>query len=305
MPGGVKPEGVSEKEQAMKLRLLLWALLAAGGGCKHATIAPMPGLLPSTGMLMRTTRIPLSSRLELRRYELLNSDVGNEFYPFNISRAKPVDTLASKLFAWKGWAWQFQDFVEMPRAEVFNAANVSPDGRRVVYERPDVTEGEGEWPRAYSRDRRTRRVAIRHLDNGQRFLLDCYTEMYGLGRASHWRHDGAELAFTTTCVKGSPHVRQLVVLDACGRTLLDVATMKELEGLEFISYSPKGSRIAALRPIEPNAGGRSGGMLVEVDLEKRTVANVAEVAPLVGCKHVDQFEKLIKWDKEGRCRLKP
>lgn len=291
------------KDELMRLRLCLLALLAAGG-CRHATITPVPGLLPRTGMLMRTERIGLARRLELRRYELLHSDVSNDFYPFNVARAQPVDALVSKLFVRAGGAWRFQDFVEMPRAEDSGAANVSPDGLRVVYERPDVTDGEGDWPRAYPRDRRARRVAIRHLGNGQPFLLDCFTEVYGLGGASHWRSDGAQLAFTTTCVDSQPHVRQLVVLDACGKRLLDASTVEALDGLEFISYSPGGKRIAALRPVEPRTAGRSGGMLVEVDLESRTVSNVAEIPSLLGCKHVGRFDKLIGWDGQDRCRLK-
>ena len=145
-------------------------------------------------------------------------------------------------------------------------------------------------------------MCIHHVEAEQSYVLDKYTEVYGLGRASHWRSDGRQLAFTTTCAKSKPAVRELVVLDCCGRTLVDSSILKGLAGLEFICYSPKGGRIAALRPAEPGAGGRAGGTLVEIDLESPGVRDVGEISAAVACNYVDSFEKLVAWDEQDHCR---
>jgi len=285
----------------MKRQLWLGlALAAAAAGCRHETIEPMPGVMLSPGVLLRTERVRLDPSLELRRYELLASDVSNDFYPFNIPRAKAVDRLLSKLFVRQGGDWRFLDYVTMPRPR----AGVSPDGGRIIYEKPDVHITEGDWPPAYAHDRRARRVAIRHVPTDQRFVLDCYGEVSGLGQASHWRPDGMQVAFTTTCFSSKPFSRQLVVLDLCGKVLLDGSKVKDLLGLEFIAYSPDGRRIAALRPADPAGDGRQGGTLVEVDVEARAVRDVAEVPAAVACKHVGRFERLVTWDSDGHCTLK-
>ena len=285
------------------LLLTAWALLGGLIGCAHETITPVGGPPPSAGMLLETQRVRLAANVELRRYKLLKSDLGNEAYPLNVQRAKFADTLVSKLYVRRGEDWCFLDYADMPRARSYLSANLSPDGTRIIYERPVVDSTEGQWPRAYPRDRRRRCVTIRHLQTGLTFLLSQYTDVYGLGLASHWRRDGEQLAFTTGCADGGRDRWQLVVLDATGRVLLDAARLKDLAGLEFITYSPNGKRIAALRPEEPRAGGRRGGQLVELDVAAGTVRTVADVPPLLACKYVGRFEELIAWDAQGRCRL--
>lgn len=291
----------------MRTSLLIGAVVViavSAGGCRHETIQPMPGVLPSVGMLLHTQSVHLARDVQLRRYDSLQSDVSNDFYPFNISRAKAHNQLVSKLYVWEMGGWRFADFVIMLRANNGSSANVSPDGRRVVYERPDVSTAEGDWPRAYSRDRRARRVAIRHVGTGQSFVSDRLTEVYGLAADSHWRADGEQVAFTTTCgVNGKP-VRQMVVLDACGKVLLDAESVADLAGLEFIGYSPDGDRIAALRPNEPGGLGRQGGILVEVDVAEREVRDVAEVPAELACQHPGRYDRIIQWNDEGRCGLR-
>lgn len=288
----------------MRTSLLAAAVTAAAlGGCRHETIQPMPGVLPSAGMLLRTRPVRLARNVQLCRYELLKSDVGNAFYPFNISRAAHFDRLVSKLYVWENGRWRFADFVTMLNAQDGDSANVSTDGRRVVYERPGVSTAEGAWPRAYPRDRRSRRVTIRHVGAGQAFVSDRFTEVYGLGGGSHWRRDGNELAFTTTCVKNGQAVRQMVVLDACGNVRLDAEGVPALAGLEFVGYSPDGQRIAALRPRKPADRGRQGGMLVEVDVAARSVREVAEVPALTACEHSGRYDRIVEWDDVGLCRL--
>jgi len=289
-------------------RCLAWWVVAAtlpAAGCReHPTITPRPGVMPSAGMLVRTVRVPLAWTVELRRYELLKSDVSNDFYPHNVARARPADRLTSKLFVRGERGWSFLDFAEMPAAGAYGAANVSSSGDRIVYERPDIVDGEGKWPRAYPRNRRTRRVAIAHLSTGQRFLLDCFTEVYGLGRASFWHPDEQSLALTTTCVKDEPAVRYLVVLDACGLVVLDAAALPGLKDLEFIAWGPDGKRIAALRSRDAREGGRRGGTLFEVDVARRAVREVADVPTTLGCRYVGRYEHLIRWDAHGRCALR-
>jgi len=275
----------------------------AAGGCQHPTIRPMPGVLPSAGMLLRAEPVRLSADVQLYRFELLASDVGNDLYPLNVSRAVPGDRLVSKLYVFEKGRWRFADFVIMLRARNGDSANISPDGKRLVYERPDVSEAEGPWPRAYPRDRRGRRVTIRHVGTGQSFVSERFTEVYGLGASSHWRGDGEELAFTTTCVKNGKPVRQLVVADACGSVLLDAEAMPALAGLEFIGYSPDGDRVAALRPAAAAEMGRQGGELVELDVAARTLREAGKVPARIACLHAGRYDRIIEWDDTGRCRL--
>jgi len=189
----------------------------------------------------------------------------------------------------------------MPRA-AYGAPHISSSGDRIVYERPDVAAGEGNWPRTYGYGR-SRRVAIFHRQTAQRFLLDDYTEVYGLGRAGFWRKDEESLAFTSRCMITKPPCRTLVVLDACGKALLDAAIMPELKDLEFISHGPAGRRIAALRPAVPREGGRHGGVVVEVDTTQRKLRQVGEIPSTVACRYVGRFEELIEWGAAGRCAL--
>lgn len=281
------------------LPALLWAC-----GCRHETITPVPDVMLSAGLLLRWERVPLASGLELRRIELLRSDVSNDFYPLNVSRARPADRLVSQLHVRRWLRWQFLDYVEMPLAEAHAAANVSPDGRRIIYERPDIAEGEGRFPRAYPRDRRTYRVAIYDRRTGRRLLLEDFAELYGLGSASHWRPDGQAAAITTTCYVDGQPCPQVAIVDTCGQVILGAQIMPELRDLEFICHSPGGARLAALRPARARCGGREGGVLVEVDVAGRTVRDVAEITPALACEHLDRFEEMVVWDADGHCRLR-
>jgi len=281
----------------------LLALLSAGG-CKHETTRPMPGVLPSAGLLLRCQRVRLAPHLELRQFELLRSSLSNDFYPFNVSRAADASPLVSKLYVWRSWAWRFLDHVELPPVEAYDAPNVSDDGRRIIYERPEISEGEGEFPRAYPRDRRTYGVAIYDYVTDQKFLPEGFSEVYGLGSASFWRPDSQAVAISTTCFVEERPCPQLALLDRCGQVILDASMLPDLRDLEFICHSPDGKRIAALRPVQPRSGGRAGGVLVEVDTDKRAVREVAEVPASLACQHLDHFERLVGWDGDGRCQLR-
>ncbi len=291
--------------------MLLWA-----GGCRHETVRPVPGMMLSTGMLLRSEKVPLASELELRRIELLHSKISNDFYPLNVPSATSVDRFVSQLYVREGLKWKFLDFIEMRLARRHDAPNLSPDGKRIIYERPDVSPGEGEYPRAYPPDRRTHRVAIYDVRTHRRFLMDRFAELYALGYASFWSPDGQVAAITTTCypeaegsnggetllVSAGP-CRQLALVDPCGQVILDAEALPALVELEFISFSPDGSRIAALRPVEPRHQGRNGGTLVEVDPRTRTATDLAEVTPQQACRYLDHFERMVVWDADGHCRL--
>ena len=286
----------------MRRVYLTACVLALAAGChRHPTITPMPGVLPSAGMLVRTNRVRLSRHLELRQYELLSSDISNDMYPFNIARAKPAGKLVSRLYARRGLGWRREDYARLPSIDNARMIYVSPKGRRVLYEHPDVGENEGELPLAYGPGRRVHSVAIYDHRLDRKYVLDCFMKIVSLGGASHWRRDGEAVAFTTTaCREGSEPVSELVVLDATGQVILSSEQMPEVIGLEFISFSPDGSRIAALRPLEAGCGGRSGGFIVVIDPAKRTVEPVAGVPALLVGKYLGRFEDLVKWDEMAR-----
>lgn len=289
----------------MKRLLTLLSAAMLLGGCQSQTIQPLPCEILSAGMLVDTRAMPLTWRLELRNYELLESKVSNDFYPLNLGCAKKVDCLVSKLYRTDcGPCPKFIDFVEMPRACPYNAPYVSPDGKHVLYERPDVTPGEGEYPKAYPRDRRTYRVTIYDMRTDRKYPLECYTEVYGLSQASFWRGDSAAAAFTTTCTNCKPFTRMLVVVDACGMVTMDASRMPDLACLEFISWSPRGNKLAALRPAQPQQGGVGGGTLVLVDLDKQTVTDVANIPPAMACAFPYHFEQIVRWDWSGNLCLR-
>lgn len=281
---------------------ILAGVLAAllSGGCTFTSVEPMLDAAPSSGLLLRTHTVPLSSRLQLRRYELLHSDVSNDAFPFNLVRAAVSDPLVSKLFLWSDHAWQMVDFVEMPRASALHCPYLSRDGRRIVYERPNVPQGEKQIARAYPRQRDTYQVVLYDTGLQRRLLLEGCAEVYAAGQASHWRSDGGLVAFTTTCVKKKPFVRGLAVFDATGASVLDPTETPELVGLEFIAIHAKDGRIAALRPAEAGAGGRGGGAIVEVDPETKLVRDVAEVNAATASKNIFHLERLVRWDAKGQ-----
>ena len=160
------------------------------------------------------------------------------------------------------------------------------------------------WTKDYYYDANRYRVTIYDYQLDRKFTLDSFTTILGLGTASHWRRDGEAVAFTTVARReGSPAVSELVVLDAAGQVLLCSQQMPELVGLEFISYSPDGRRIAALRPTEAECGGRTGGVVVVVDPEQRTAKPAAEISLRLAGKHLGRFQELLRWDAEGQCSV--
>ena len=289
----------------MKVPTLLVAVgaIIALTGCHHESITPMPDKLPAAGLLLRTEVVPLTDRLQLRRYELLRSSISNDFYPFNVKQARRVDKVISRLYVWSEGNWKMLDFAAMPRAVPYGAPYLSPDGTRIIYERPITSVGEGDFPRAQDAHRRVHQVAIYHVQTGQRFLLDTITRVDGLGRASHWRRDGGAVAFSTYCMRHRPYCRTLMVLGPCGQLVLDNAIFPELVGLEYICYSPDGRRIAALRPSDASVGPAGGGVLVEIDVQAKAVRTVGQIPNEVACRHLDDFERLLRWDERGRCSL--
>jgi len=284
------------------------AALVAGvwvGGCRVKTVVPAPGVMPAAGMLRRCERIPLSMHLQLRRYTLLRAKVSNDFYPVNLLGAKQVDRLVSCLYARKSLRWKRVGYAEIPHARPYRAANTSGDGRRIIYERPDVDDDENASPRAYPHDRRTYRVAIHHTDTARTFVLDRYSSVAGLGAASYWRHDGEAVAITTSGLRGGALCRELVVLDAFGHTLLDSSDLPALAGLTYITFSPDGRRIAALRPAGESGDGSDGGMLVEIDVVQRTIRLAGTITPVAAGRCRGRFDRLVNWDGDGQCSVRP
>jgi len=289
-----------------RVHLAACLLLAAAGGCAYQTTTPLPKTLPSAGILVRCNHERLNLYYQVREYELLTSDVSNDLYPFNILSAQPSGKLVPRLYAWRTVWWEEIDFAELPHERRARKAHISRDGRRIIYERPEVGTEEGEFPRSHDGDRRVYRVAIYDHAAKQRFVLDGFTSVSGLGGDSHWRRDGSAVAFTTdTCLDGKPAVRELVVLDACGQVLLSSRQVGELAGLEFIGFSPDGTRLAALRPAKAQAGACHGGVLVEVDVAKRTASDIGEMPGTLAAEHAGRLERAVKWDDNGHCSVRP
>ncbi len=285
-------------------RAILTACVLAGlaAGCN---VRPMPGQLLSARMLLETRRVRLSWYLEYRLHTLLASDISNDFYPLNLGSTEPVERILAHLYARDGLRKRWVDFAELPQGQTNPWIYVAPDGRKILYERPDVDNVEGKFPRAYRHDVRVYRVAIYNQRTGLRFLIDEFNEIFSVGTASYWRSDGQAVAFTTTTARpGGEVVSELVVLDSCGQVMLCSKSLPELAGLEFICFSPGGQRIAALRPVKAKCGGVSGGVLVEVDTEQQTVRDVGEISASLACKYVDRFETLVEWSDEGACSVR-
>lgn len=288
-----------------RVHLAACLLLAAAGGCAYQTTTPLPKTLPSAGILVRCNHERLNLYYQVREYQLLTSDVSNDFYPINVLSAQPSGRLVPRLYAWRGMWWEEVDFAELPDENRARKACISRDGRRIIYERPEVGEEEGEFPRSHDGDRRVYRVAIYDQASRQRFLLEGFTSVSGLGGDSHWRRDGSAVAFTSdTGLEDKPPVRELVVLDACGQVLLSSRQVGELAGLEFIGFSPDGSRLAALRPTKAQAGACHGGVLVEVDLAERTAKDVGEMPGTLAAEHAGRLAQAVKWDDKGHCSVR-
>jgi len=289
-----------------------WATTAAAllagvwvGGCRVKTVTPAPGMMPAAGMLRRCERIPLSMHLQLRRYTLLRAKVSNDFYPMNLLGAKQVDRLVSCLYARKSLKWRRVGYAEIPQARPYRSPNVSGDGRRIIYEQPDVDDDENASPRAYDHDRRTYRVVIHHVGDARTFVLDRYSSVAGLGAASFWRHDGEAVAITTSRLRDGAACWELVVLDAYGHTLLDSSHLPALAGLTYIAFSPDGGRIAALRPAGAAGDGSAGGMLVEIDILKRTIRLAGTITANAAGRCNGRFDRLVRWDGDGQCSARP
>ena len=259
----------------------------------------MPKQLLAAGLLVKTEIVPLSGLTQLREYTLLRSNVSNDFYPFNVPQAEHVDKLVPRLFVYNGLTWVFLDFAYLPRADVFDAPNLSRDNDHIVYMRPDVTVGEGQYPRFHDPNLRSYRVAIYHRQTRERVLLDGFTEVYGVGSSSFWRPDAQQLAFTTTgCIEGQPQCRQLVVLNCAGQTVLDGNRFAQLKGLEFMSWSPDGKRVAALRPTKPNIFGQGGGRVEVLDLANLSVKFAGEIDGPLAAQYAGRLDEAIRWDGE-------
>ena len=293
----------SEFRAGLSVAVLAALVALPAGGCRQEGIEPVPGVMLSAGLLVKTESISLSPFVQLRRYELRQSTLSNDFYPFNLGETAKVDTLVPKLYAWNGLGWDLVDFAYMPRAQIMDAPNLGHRNDVIVYMRPDVVPGEGDYPRFAAPNLRSYRVVICHVDDKKKYVLDCYTDVYGLGMGSFWRKDNEQVAFTTVCAKTTPHTRQLVVLDGGGNVVLDGSILPGLIDLEFISWSPDGQRLAALRPREPHTRGHGGGTLVEIDIERHLVRDIEEISGTAVLKSPDRFEDLIEWD-QGHCRLR-
>ena len=288
-----------------RIRLAVCLLSALAAGCKYQTISPLPKTIPAAGMLVRCDHERLNLYFQVRQYKLLASDLSNDFYPLNVLATQPTGRLVPRLYALRALWWEQVDFAVLPQDKRARRGCISRDGRRIIYERPEVGKEEGDFPRFHDPNKRIYRVAIYDHAARQRFLLDGFTSVSGVGGGSHWRRDGQAVAFTTnTCREGSPIVRELVVLDACGQVLLSSRQLPELAGLEFIGFSPGGRRLAALRPVKGESGTQHGGVLVEVDTEKRTATAVGEIPGLLACKHLGRLERAIQWDAKGHCSVR-
>lgn len=285
------------------LAALAMALLAGGAGC-YKNIAPMPGVLPATGLLFKSEVTPLSEHFRLAQCEILESPYSNTFYPFNVSSAKPSDHLVTKLDKHTGATWEFADYIAIRRFKSNQSPNLSSDGRKIIYNRPTISPGESAYPRMYAPDKRTYHVVV--LDNqlGKRFQLGNFCRVYGLGWASFWNADNSSIAFTTLCAAQCGLGMELVVTDAFGNPKLMSTTLPAMAGLEFISWSPKGNYVAALRPVNPDTDGSGGGMIIEIDVDNALYREVGPVTPTAASDNADHYERLVVWGDNGRCQVR-
>lgn len=288
----------------LRLTLALMCLMSLVSlcGCRQSK-QPMPGVMPSAGMLLDSQTVPLSSHFQIERCQIYRSPYGNAWYPLNVSSAKPAEKLLTKLFRSSGGGWKFLDFAEIPRAEGGPCPNASHDGRMILFQMPDVSKQEGEYPRQYPGDRRTYRVMIYDSRQDKHFPLDAYCRIYSLGWGSLWRADDSAIAFTAVCSQDATAVGQLVITDPYGHPLLDASRLTDLVGLEFICFSPDGKKVAALRPLDAKAGAREGGTLVEVDIAQGTLRNAGEVSALLACQNINHIECLVNWDDRGQATV--
>lgn len=285
------------------LAALAMALLSGGAGC-YKNIAPMPGVLPATGLLFKSELTPLSGHFRLAQCEILESPYSNTFYPFNVASAKPSDRLITKLDKSAGASWEFADYVTIRRFKGRQSPNLSNDGRKIIYMRPEISSGESAYPRAYPVDKRTYRVVV--LDNqlGKRYQLGTFCRVYGLGWASFWSADNTSIAFTTRCAAQRGLEMELVVTDGFGNPKLMSTTLPAMAGLEFISWSPKGNYLAALRPVNPDTNGSGGGMVIEIDVDNALFREVGPITPTAASYNADHFERLVVWGDNGRCQVR-
>ncbi len=280
--------------------LVLLAGAISLAGCQTSETVPMPGVLPSTGMLLKCVKTPLSSSYRLDVCQIYRSPYGNGIYPFNIASASPAEKILGRLYRRNGLsAWTFLDFADLPKAQPNNCPSVSHDGRLLLYMSPDVSRQEGDYPRQYPTDRRTYRVFLYDSLQGVKFSLDQYCRVYSLGWACQWRRDDSAIGFTAVCSSDAGAVGQLVVTDPYGNVLLDASRQGDLVGLEFVAFSPDGQTVAALRPANSQAGAKDGGELVEVDIESATLRSAGQISPTLACRYIEHIERLIEWTPEG------
>jgi hypothetical protein len=285
--------------------VLLLAGALALAGCQKTDTTPMPGVLPSAGMLLKSTQIPLSSRFRLDNCQVYRSPISNDWYPFNLPSAKPAEKIVSRLYRSDGPLWTFLDFAELPKAQANNCPGVSHNGRMILYMAPDVARLEGDYPHRFGNDRRTYRVFIYDSTQAHKFPLDRFCRVYSVGWASQWRSDDSAIGFTATCSEDPSGVGQLVITDPFGHVLLDGTMQPELIGLEFLAFSPDGRKVAALRPSGEQAGVSQGGELIEVDIHKATLRKAGDIPPLTASRHVDHIEWLVDWGTKNHLAVRP
>lgn len=292
----------SKKGIQMKRTVLLMGVLsalAAGVGCKREGLQPMPETLPSEGVILHTWELPVGGGFVLQHQEVLVSEVWNDVFPLNASIAEPAAQLVSRLYLIADMRKQFISWVSMPEAGPFRCRELSPDGRRIIFDMPLVAKQEDNYPRVQTRGIRPRVVGIYSKQVGKVLTVDDFSEVYSLSRSTLWRKGNDLAAFTTFCRLPDCESWGLTVVSYSGRIVLDIRVHRQLQGLEFIAWSPDGRRLAALRPVKPQADGEGGGDLVEIDLATGAVREIDTVSSELSVEHLGRFERIIQWSADG------
>lgn len=278
-------------------RAVLISLILAGAllGCCRTDTVPMPGRMNSEGLLLKTQEVQLGGGYILQHQQILKSDLWNDFYPFNVAGSKPVQEIVNRLYVIDMMKKQLVDWADISETS-YRCPQISRDGERIVFNRPEVSPArDGEYPAANLRDIRTSNVALYSKEVGKVILLDNFNGVYAASHSNLWRKQCDWAAFTAYCHMEGGDVWGLVVVGYGGEVQFSPLTMNELTGLEFIAWSPDGSKIAALRPAKPQSRGEMGGELVEFDLAKKALRTVGTISPDLAANHLNELQEIIDW----------
>lgn len=276
-----------------------WSALAvAATGCYCAKVEgyqPMPQTLPSEGAILHTWEYPIGGGYVLENREVLVSPIWNDVFPLNIASAESAGQLVKRLYYIGNFRRELVGWIHLEDVGQYRSKHVSPSGGRIIYDQPVMTRFDREHARVQTRGVRAREVTIYSSDIGRPLVIEGLSGVSSVARSNLWRKNGDLAAFSTYCRLPDCEAWGLAVVSYGGRVVLDNRVQRQLQGLEFIAWSPDGQRLAALRSVKPLTDGQGGGQIVEVDLQTAAVREVGEVTPELAVENLGRFERIISW----------